>query len=231
MLLDDHEHDWDSLVFIVFDREDLSEPVEVRMSHHLFISSYSWDEVEKIDGTHVVAYVALGSHGAYSSPMTVPEYDSWESGGPLYGPDSFNWYLVWDCIEHVKRVVSGREQTFCNVTHKLISGKEQYEPIEGLWPREFTGDAHYLFVYVLHSSDSPWHDDRWFETRPKGPLQVLEFSVFCSVDMHIYDPLGRHIGTNYTTGERSIDPKLHLSNRAGRAACHNIRSCRGGLQS
>ena len=40
MLLDDHEHDWDSLVFIVFDREDLSEPVEVRMSHHLFISSY-----------------------------------------------------------------------------------------------------------------------------------------------------------------------------------------------
>lgn len=158
----------------------------------------------KVLDSHVVAYVALGSHGAYSSPMTVPEYDSWESGGPLYGPDSFNWYLVWDCIEHVKRVISGREQTFCNVTHKLISGKEQYEPIEGLWPREFTGDAHYLFVYVLHSSDSPWHDDRWFETRPKGPLQVLEFSVFCSVDMHIYDPLGRHIGTNYTTGEFEV---------------------------
>ena len=42
-------------------------PVIVCYSAHDFINCYSWNDVEKIDATHPVAYTALGSHGMWST--------------------------------------------------------------------------------------------------------------------------------------------------------------------
>ena len=56
---DDHANDWEFLMVVLNPSEN---PVEVRYGAHGDIFSYSWDTVEKEDGTHPVAYVASGSH-------------------------------------------------------------------------------------------------------------------------------------------------------------------------
>jgi hypothetical protein len=201
----DHEHDWDAIVFVVFDKGDLSQPIEVRMAYHYFVGVYFWEDVEKIDDTHVVAYVAEGSHGAYNSSTTIkmvgfPELDKWTPGGDHYTPDDFNWYLVCDCTGEVWRgpfLGIPVFRRFCDVTNQLTRGDAQYEPVEGYWPRGYHGKG--------ADGEAPWHDDRWFTTKPEGPWGVTEFSVNCPVDLHIYDPLGRHVGINYETGEPEIE--------------------------
>jgi hypothetical protein len=199
----DHDHDWDAIVFVVFDKGDLSQPIEVRMAYHYYVGIYSWEDVEKIDDSNVVAYVAEGSHGAYNSSTKMygwPLLDSWTLGGLQYTPDDFNGYRVWDCTGEVWRgpflgILVFRR--FCDVTNQLTRGDAQYEPVEGYWPRGYHGKG--------PDGKAPWHDKRWFTTKPKGPWGVTEFGVDCPVDLHIYDPLSRHVGINYETGEPEIE--------------------------
>jgi hypothetical protein len=173
------------------------------MAYHYYVGVYPWEDVEKIDDTHVVAYVAEGSHGAYNSSTKMygwPLLDSWTPRGVQYTTDDFNWYRAWDCTGEIWREVRGIQRKFCNVTHGLIRGIEQYEPVEGYWPRDYP-DPWWV------DGVAPWHDEagRWNTTQPEGPWGVLEFGVFCPVDLHIYDPLDRHIGINYETGEPEIE--------------------------
>lgn len=146
----------------------------------------------------MVAYVANGSHGGYRS-ADMGSLDIWENRGIMYSPGVFNWYLVGNCVGEVNLLVDTESRTFCNVTNQLVRGEEQYEPVEGYWPRHFA-------VGASHDPSAPWHhrDNRWFTTRPEGLHSALEFGVDCPVDLHIYDPLGRHVGINYTTGEPEI---------------------------
>ncbi len=62
--LRNHEHDFDATVFVVFDKNNLDQPFEVRFARHWYIGVYSWNEIGRINTTHPVAYVAQGSHGA-----------------------------------------------------------------------------------------------------------------------------------------------------------------------
>ena len=53
----DHEHDFDATIFVVFDKNNLNQPIEVRFARHIYIGIYPWNEIERIN-THPVAYVA-----------------------------------------------------------------------------------------------------------------------------------------------------------------------------
>jgi parallel beta-helix repeat protein len=203
----DHENDWDSTIFVVFNKNDFNKPTEIRFARHWFIKDYSWDDVERINDTHVVVYVAEGSHGAYSS-LDMAYWDTFKLGGKQLSPDNFNWYYIIThrgCFEEKILSVAGitERRVFCNLQPKLIKGEAQPYPqeweegFEGYWPREFFGEG--------RQPGTPWIRKEWDETRPKGWPDWLEFGVECSVDLHIYDPLNRHVGINYETNEPEIE--------------------------
>jgi len=50
---------------------------------------------------------------------------------------------------------------------------------------------------------APWCRTVWRLTHPPPP-EVIEMTVVCPVDIHLYDSLGRHVGKNYETGEVEI---------------------------
>jgi hypothetical protein len=64
-----HEGDWE-LVNVVLDSS--GEPLEAAYSQHCSGQRKAWAAVEKVDGTHPVAYVALGSHANYFAPGAGP---------------------------------------------------------------------------------------------------------------------------------------------------------------
>lgn len=198
--LNDHEHDFDATIFVVFDKNNLDQPIEVRFARHIYIGAYSWNEIEKINTTHPVAYVAKGSHGGYCSE-DMGSLDIFNPGGLIYSHNVFNSYRAGYCSEIIKKEINGEQKEFCKVKNKLLKGKAQNEPADGYWPKLFTGKIYSLF------EKSPWHpdQDRWFQTRPEGLTSALEFGVDCPVDLHIYDPHGRHIGINYQTNEPEIE--------------------------
>ncbi len=60
---------------------------------------------------------------------------------------------------------------------------------------------------VFEDLEAPWIRDSW----SKAILDLgddfpsLDFYVACPIDLHIYDPLGRHVGLNYTTGDVELE--------------------------
>ena len=202
-IIPNHDHDWDATIFVIFDKDDFSQPIEVRFARHIYIGVYPWNEIKKNNETHPVAYVAQGSHGAYRSE-DMGSLDVFESGGLIYNPNFFNWYKVDNCIEEIKKEINGEQREFCKVENELLKGEEQNEPADGYWPNKFTGDIPFWM-----SKNAPWYNDekptRWFQTRPEGFTRALEFGVDCPVDLHIYDPEGKHIGINYETNKPEIE--------------------------
>jgi hypothetical protein len=61
--LNEHEGDWE-MIQIILDSSG-SNPVSASYSQHLSGQSSPWGEVEVVDSTHPVVYVALGSHANY----------------------------------------------------------------------------------------------------------------------------------------------------------------------
>ncbi|RXZ78644.1 DUF946 domain-containing protein [Paenibacillaceae bacterium] len=68
----DHVGDWERVTVRLAKFEDNNthyvKPVQVLYGSHSFSTVYPWDEVDKIDGTHLVAYSAFGSHGMWKDP-------------------------------------------------------------------------------------------------------------------------------------------------------------------
>ena len=64
--LNDHEGDWEMIELFFLDAAQ--NPVWVAYSQHLQGERASWGDVEKIDLTHPVVYVARGSHANYFRP-------------------------------------------------------------------------------------------------------------------------------------------------------------------
>ena len=193
--VDDHEHDWDSVVSVIFDKDDLSRPMNVSFWHHFWIDYEDWEEVERKDNKHVVAYVANGSHGAYSTPPDGSwkyNFDKWSAGGKALGPDDFSWLIVLEDVGHKSFKVGNEDRIFCEISY-VTRGVEHPDPLDGYWPREFTGDGLPL------AKEPPWHRDEWIETMPTGWPDLAVIGTHSPVDLHIYDPLGRHVGKNYDT--------------------------------
>jgi hypothetical protein len=64
--LNDHEGDWEMVELVL---EDTAQnPTWVAYSQHLKGQRASWGDVEKVDSTHPVVYVARGSHANYFRP-------------------------------------------------------------------------------------------------------------------------------------------------------------------
>ena len=207
---ENHEHDFDATVFVVFDKNNLDRPIEVRFARHWYIGVYSWNEIGRNNTTHPIAYVAQGSHGAYRC-SDMGTLDIFNPGGLTYSPNFFNYYQVGNCVEEIEKEINGEQREFCKVENELIKGNAQNEPADGYWPNKFTGDVPNR-PWV--KTEAPWHpnQDRWYQTRPNGLNSALEFGVACPVDLHIYDPNGKHIGINYQTNEPEIEiPKAIFS--------------------
>jgi hypothetical protein len=193
-----HEHDWEK-VYIVFDVDDLAtpeeaEPLEVRYYYHWWVNAVSWSNVEKID-SHPIVYVAEGSHASYPSKSSIPWYDDWDEGIML-SPDDFNWILVKDSVDHEE--VKQHGNTFCYLTFSTIHGEPQPEPKNKAWPKYYKGEGPWF------ADPAPWNRSEWFETRP-GTGDVLVFGARGSIDLHVYDPVDRHVGINYETGEPQVE--------------------------
>ena len=60
-----HEGDWEQVNVVLDDHEH---PLEAAYSQHCSGQRLSWARVDKEQGTHPVAYVALGSHANYFTP-------------------------------------------------------------------------------------------------------------------------------------------------------------------
>ena len=202
IFIPEHDHDFDATVFVIFDKNNLNQPIEVRFARHWYIGVYSWNEIGRINTTHPVAYVAQGSHGAYRC-SDMGSRDIFNPGGLTYKPNFFNYYKVGNCIEEIKKEINREQREFCKVENELIKGEKQNEPVDGYWPNYFRGEFPYRNIFP----ESPWHpnQDRWFQTQPKGLNSALEFGVACPVDLHIYDSQNRHIGINYDTGKPEIE--------------------------
>lgn len=64
-----HVGDWEHITirFAKFTHNgvDYLKPIQVRYPTHSFANEYTWAEVEKVEGTHLVGYSADGSHGMW----------------------------------------------------------------------------------------------------------------------------------------------------------------------
>ncbi len=191
----DHEHDWDSVAFVVFAKNDLTVPIEIRYARHYSMGVYSWDELEMV-GTHPVAYVANGSHGAYRSSREARtrNLDAWLQGGSQLSPAAFNWYVIEDCGPTVPRTIDSATRRFCLPELLGIVGAIQPELAAGYWPVDFLGEG-------LLLPDAPWESPKWTQIMPFGFPDIITFGIHSPADIHVYDPLGMHVGMNYETGE------------------------------
>lgn len=63
--LNDHEGDWEMIELVL---DTAQNPTWVAYSQHLKGQRASWSDVEKVDSTHPVVYVARGSHANYFRP-------------------------------------------------------------------------------------------------------------------------------------------------------------------
>jgi hypothetical protein len=63
--LNNHEGDWEMIELIL---DSMQNPIWVAYSQHLKGQRASWGDVEKVDSTHPVVYVARGSHANYFRP-------------------------------------------------------------------------------------------------------------------------------------------------------------------
>jgi len=210
----DHLHDWDSTIFIVFDKSEFSKPFEevrpvrVGFASHWWINYHPWSVLPTWQVTHAITYVAKGSHGSYPYSTAVWAHaDEWYDEGTTASFPDFSWVLVtgnptftspgpeyqWSLIQNRTIVVPGY-------------GLAEEHPIynDGYWPNRF---AKYVSPWQRRSdAPSDLYDKNpiWDVTIPEGD-SILSVSVACPVDIHLYDSIGRHVGRNYETGELDLE--------------------------
>lgn len=198
----DHEHDWE-VIYVVFDKTDFAAPIELNYAHHLWTDGISWDQTEKID-SHPKIYVAKNSHASYPNTAFVTWPDNWEENAKLSFPD-FNEYLAKNCVTEIEQ----NGIIFCLLEKEVIKGDSQPEPKEGYWPKRFSGEG--------RDCDAPWYRPQWGQTKPAEATDYLVLGLRFPTDtyvaeLHIYDPLGRHVGINHVTGEYEAQiPEIEYS--------------------
>lgn len=192
----DHKEDWDSRVYIIFKRDDLNTPAKVGFLSHFWSGMVDWKDpsLEK-DGTHVVAYVAEGSHGSYSSPagMSILSsslifFDEFKTGGIALGSENItNWVVIGKEIEEIEL---GDLGYYCLLEHDTIKGEHPAPPLstkdgKEYWPKEFSPQV-----------KAPWHQDDTWPERVLLPLNALNVIVYSPVDICVKDSSGRVAGTD-----------------------------------
>ncbi len=221
-ILFSHEHDWEH-VKVIFDKSDLTSPIEVKYYYHDSDSIQSWGDVTKIDNSPYV-FVANGSHASYWSTGALIPVDEWESDSTL---DLSDFNVIWVTDEFYGRFTRNGN-TFDYRIFGTIQGAPQPEPLGGAWPRNFIGAEGLWYEFKGHGGyyTAPWRKVAWTETRSSPPEDAVfrellrdtfVLGVVGPVDLHIYDPLGRHVGINYEDGvpEEQISGSEFYSDEEG----------------
>jgi len=204
---DDHNHDWDSVLYVVLNASTL-DPIMIGFSHHIQISYLNWNDpaLERIEN-HPIAYVAEGSHGAYNEPngmMLPPYFDRWTQEGITLGPENLtNLVIVGSHVNERQFLINDELTWFCqmnfeniNCTHpspsEVIYGGKPY------WPKKFPTGNPVLDLFT-DWDDAPWHRaNKWYSTTPQGIINKAAFIVHSPVNLYLTDPEGHHLGTNET---------------------------------
>jgi len=190
--LEPHMQDWDSRVYVIFDRDNLETPIKVGFISHFWSYTCDWEDIdieyrlEKVD-THVVAYVAEGSHGVYHFRSAI-FWDAFELGGITLGYENLtNWVIVGKEIK--ERNLPGLGE-YCLLDY-YSRGLAHPTPLgaivdgEKYWPKSFDPRV-----------KAAWHqDDTWSETIPPM-LSLLAVIVHSPVNLLVEDSMGRYVGTD-----------------------------------
>ncbi len=222
---DKHEHEWESVFVFFVNESGRMAPVGVRYNRHEWPRSVSWERLRERaaieDGTHPLVHVAKGSHASYA-PFESSRIDDWYPGGLV-----LSWKNLSDTLSVVlmfaKRTRVQDPEYICfptpygllceliapgvsKVMHETLNGSTHPEENGGLWPDQFMGDDCWILGCRYRHLEAPWIREAWNCTELNLGYQPvrLNFYVACPVDLHIYDPLGRHVGLNYTSGELEL---------------------------
>ena len=206
-----HMHDWDSTVYIIFDKKNLEEPKKVGFCYHIrgYTLDWSYSGLQKVDD-HVIAYVAEGSHGAYHQLRGIwPEdylfsWDEWNPGGITLGYENLtNWIIVRYCDIAKETTLPGQgDKIFCPVehmTHNCIDPAPSEAVKENIvyWPRDFDPNC-----------KAAWHQDKkWRSIEP--PSFTLFVSARSPVNICVEDSLGRRTGCASGNISREIPESLY----------------------
>jgi parallel beta-helix repeat protein len=194
-----HMHDWDSSVYIIFDRNNLEIPKKVGFCYHWFGYTVEWEspKLQKV-GNHPIVYVAEGSHGAYHQLRWVWDpiiedylfkFDVWYAGGITLGYENLtNWIIARECMGETTLPGLG-SKLFCRVehmTHNCVEPVPSVAVKEEIiyWPKDFSSEC-----------KAAWHQDKkWKSTEP--PPFALFVAVKSPVNLCVEDSMGRRTGVD-----------------------------------
>lgn len=209
----DHQHDWDTTIYVTFKKPDLSTPLQVTYFRHNKHLTLPWWLVPKIEGKHPQVFVAFGTHAAYATvlemlPGKYP-FDHWFPGGEELSSDDFSWILVFGN----SLATENGEDSYSLLGYNYVAtpgygrgfphpGPPEYGAWDhnGYWADRYLPEFYWPLVELTGADPAPWQRMVWQLTLPPPP-NVIEFGVASPIDLHLYDPLGRHLGRNYDTGE------------------------------
>jgi len=187
-----HMHDWDSAVYVIFEKPDLQTPKKIGLCSHIFGDTFDWNNIPPIgvqkEGNHVIVYVAEGSHGSHPNIACLP-WDEWYPGGDTLGYGNLtNWIIVENCARETTIPEEG-DKVFCELYH-ITRGCVEPAPLSVkedsivYWPKDFPG-----------VSEAVWHqEDKWRNTEP--PRFTLSVTAHSPVNICVEDSLGRRTGTD-----------------------------------
>jgi hypothetical protein len=200
----DHRDDWDSRVYVIFERNNMKTPAKVGFLSHFWSGTLDWSDpaLEK-EGNHTVVYVAEGSHGSYSSPTgvsilssSIGYFDTFKPGGITLGNENItNWVVIGKEIEETSL---GNLGDYCLLEHESIKGEHPAPVLATIagkeyWPKSFgTTESPLPWLHV----QAPWHQDDTWPERVLLPLNMLNVIVYSPVDICVEDSSGRVVGTD-----------------------------------
>lgn len=185
-----HMHDWDSAVFVIFEKPNLQTPKKVGFCYHIFGYTLDWNDFSlQKEGNHVIVYVAEGSHGSHHNPAVCPPWDEWHPGGITLGHENLtNWIIVENCV-HETTLPNEGSKVFCELYHIAHGCVEPAPPSVKkdsivYWPKDFPG-----------VSEAIWHqEDKWRNTEP--PWFTLFVAAHSPVNICLEDSSGRRTGVD-----------------------------------
>jgi hypothetical protein len=135
-----HDGDWEAIIVQL----DSGAPTKVAFGNHDTYQNSSWSDVSKVEGDHVLAYSAEGTHGNWPTPgchyfseicapkksPCSPVYFNGHSGAILYcngdcddttGPFAPNAWDTWNNVEAFDWPLGGNDST-----RKCLPGNKEF---------------------------------------------------------------------------------------------------------
>jgi hypothetical protein len=118
-----HEGDWE-VVNVVLSEDE--EPLSVGYSQHCLGQRRAWSDTDRVDGTHPIVYVALGSHANYFTPGL-------HQLNPLCVPAQVTAILDGFHLPPPADVVSGDGAVVSTTIHQIEDDHPEWVSFPGFW--------------------------------------------------------------------------------------------------